>query len=164
MNLRKKNLICISRFFSRGKSWREIIRISQKLWLPCHRWRCYWCRQHAVWVISGSHRQPWSISCNRLDVNFERLRNAMFAEFHSIVRVAWSSPTIFLTSAMYRSSDLFRRWLRKFLCCRQPWSISRHCLPFRGIPTISHVHFAVHLAWYYFTFGIIPTPAASLSV
>ena len=86
----------------------------------------------------------------------------------AIVRVTWSAPAMFFMSASCRLRDLFRRLQHESgataVAVRHGASVAIASIsPFRGIPTISCVQFAVLLSYYNFAisqFCIIPTPAA----
>ena len=77
------SFVVAKRSYSRCIAWSRRHKFSYlRNFDPCHRRRCFWRRQHAVWTISGSrhqsrsrrrsYRQPWNNSRDRAYVNWRK--------------------------------------------------------------------------------------------
>ena len=87
---------------------------------------------------------------------------ALVSGFWSTLTVTWSLPAVFASATCHLSNLSGRQWhesMTTAIAVNRGSSFSTASISqFHGIPTISHVHFAIHFALYHFAFGIIRTP------
>ena len=100
------------------KNKRKLRNFDQPLGLPGHRRRCVWRRQHAVWAISRSRRQPPLANKRKLR-NFDR----------PLGLPGHRRRFFYIGNVSYRRKMTV--WLRDNCRCCQSWSMSPPS-PFRN--------------------------------
>ena len=127
----------------------------RSLGLPGYRQQCFWRQLCAVWAISGSCRQPRSISRHLVDIKSEGMRDiyGISIDHYSCLVI---SDEVFNVEKL---SSLRKTIVRIRGNYHQPLEHQSTPSSFCRLPTILHVHFAVYLrnTILHFVFCIIPT-------